>query len=844
MSCPPSRPSIDLGTSQLRTPILATEDKALKVAPRPTPSRLQHSPSLPNIWFPPHSGPIPSEMSKAEGTRLQRPSAPPSPKLSPSNVSSEKEHRALNRHVKYASIDPVTTKDVTLKTHARRRTERDQPHSLLTPPLTPSSSIQTSASHESSNSANPSFCADDTAISEEIRDPDSDSTRILLLENVHRKLSVEKLKSAIIGSLVAHCSEKQAVDDHTGAPILTLLRGDPLKGVNGRHLFMKGMIPVVFFDARVARVAKEVLMDRNVADLQGCIGDELDDQGERRWLSARLVTVDELSKASFLYFFPPSRLTSSLQSLGYSSFLDGVNGTFSLTLELAQKSNGDSKEKTTSLPTESTTQTGFDIKIDAEEGTICRGQFNISIVQNIVKSFGAIRSFQFVRHDVDHENSPILTYDVEYYDSREAATAFEDLQDKIMFGMKIRTTRKAATQLSDPSQGTPFPSIPTPNDSSSGLGVASPVPRTQSRRRFIHSRKDAISKVEVGEGAASPQLSPRGGPAGAPSPPVFYTATPPFAELSGNAPVSIGQGSGRSPGLTQQTHLQGQPWPDSDQTHPSCVYAHDGACLYCPSRGPGPVPYTPSYTHYAMSPTTPGAIYYPAPTGIAQIPNMANVAPIPNQGAFMYEYADPHQLQPILNAGAWGFDPAIAAVGPGPLPLMGTNIASPVPFSLRDDLSPSLAGHLYQGYLQAPDQDLGQAQGFADNTSKSSAILSQAIAHITSPDSTPVLRYDPSTLVNGSPSQTPGLNDRNQLNIARIEEGLDTRTTVMIKNIPNKMSDLDLTDYIAKVCPRRIDFLYLRMDFKNGCNVGYAFVNFITVEDLLLFAKERLGAKW
>lgn len=29
-----------------------------------------------------------------------------------------------------------------------------------------------------------------------------------------------------------------------------------------------------------------------------------------------------------------------------------------------------------------------------------------------------------------------------------------------------------------------------------------------------------------------------------------------------------------------------------------------------------------------------------------------------------------------------------------------------------------------------------------------------------------------------------------------------------------------------------------------GCNVGYAFVNFITVQDLLTFAKKRLGQKW
>ncbi|EEB91277.1 hypothetical protein MPER_10393, partial [Moniliophthora perniciosa FA553] len=73
---------------------------------------------------------------------------------------------------------------------------------------------------------------------------------------------------------------------------------------------------------------------------------------------------------------------------------------------------------------------------------------------------------------------------------------------------------------------------------------------------------------------------------------------------------------------------------------------------------------------------------------------------------------------------------------------------------------------------------------------------------------------------------------------------MDTRSTVMIKNIPNKMSDKDLQQYIGNVCPRRIDFMYLRMDFQNECNFGYAFVNFISVQDLLHFAKAKLNRKW
>ncbi|KAJ1304810.1 hypothetical protein OPQ81_005945 [Rhizoctonia solani] len=86
--------------------------------------------------------------------------------------------------------------------------------------------------------------------------------------------------------------------------------------------------------------------------------------------------------------------------------------------------------------------------------------------------------------------------------------------------------------------------------------------------------------------------------------------------------------------------------------------------------------------------------------------------------------------------------------------------------------------------------------------------------------------------------------ERNRVDLARIEAGLDTRTTIMLKNVPNKMSVKNLIDFIEVVTPRAIDFLYLRFDFQNECNVGYAFVNFIDVSDLLKFLRSRLGRKW
>ncbi|RRT76893.1 hypothetical protein B296_00010861 [Ensete ventricosum] len=69
----------------------------------------------------------------------------------------------------------------------------------------------------------------------------------------------------------------------------------------------------------------------------------------------------------------------------------------------------------------------------------------------------------------------------------------------------------------------------------------------------------------------------------------------------------------------------------------------------------------------------------------------------------------------------------------------------------------------------------------------------------------------------------------------------DQRTTVMIKNIPNKFSRDMLIGLLDEHCakenekaqlpdsaPSQYDFVYLPIDFKNGCNLGYAFVNFTT----------------
>ena len=63
--------------------------------------------------------------------------------------------------------------------------------------------------------------------------------------------------------------------------------------------------------------------------------------------------------------------------------------------------------------------------------------------------------------------------------------------------------------------------------------------------------------------------------------------------------------------------------------------------------------------------------------------------------------------------------------------------------------------------------------------------------------------------------------------IDNIVNGLDERTTIMIKNIPNKYTQQMLLSTIDRSQRDNYDFFYLPIDFKNNCNMGYAFINFV-----------------
>ena len=117
--------------------------------------------------------------------------------------------------------------------------------------------------------------------------------------------------------------------------------------------------------------------------------------------------------------------------------------------------------------------------------------------------------------------------------------------------------------------------------------------------------------------------------------------------------------------------------------------------------------------------------------------------------------------------------------------------------------------------------------------------------------------------------------EKNKVVLERIRVGLDTRTTIMIKNVPNKYTQVfplvterleadgskclwsTLISQMLELMTSCIFALISRIDASYSpfpCSahqvrlimrsVGYAFINFIDPTSIIPFAKARVGTKW
>eukprot|EP00347_Sterkiella_histriomuscorum_P009002 403342907 len=84
----------------------------------------------------------------------------------------------------------------------------------------------------------------------------------------------------------------------------------------------------------------------------------------------------------------------------------------------------------------------------------------------------------------------------------------------------------------------------------------------------------------------------------------------------------------------------------------------------------------------------------------------------------------------------------------------------------------------------------------------------------------------------------------NEVDIWRILNGEEQRTTIMVRNIPNKFKQMTLLEMINQRHQGKYDYFYLPMDLKTQCNVGYAFINFTHPIYILDFFLEFQSIEW
>ena len=85
--------------------------------------------------------------------------------------------------------------------------------------------------------------------------------------------------------------------------------------------------------------------------------------------------------------------------------------------------------------------------------------------------------------------------------------------------------------------------------------------------------------------------------------------------------------------------------------------------------------------------------------------------------------------------------------------------------------------------------------------------------------------------------------EKQVLNLDDIVSGKDTRTTVMIRNIPIKYTDEILIEAL-KEFNGKYDCLYMPYDYEKNGNKGYAFINFVNPLHILYFYEKFNGKKW
>ncbi|CAG8971934.1 hypothetical protein HYALB_00003269 [Hymenoscyphus albidus] len=247
----------------------------------------------------------------------------------------------------------------------------------------------------------------------------------------------------------------------------------------------------------------------------------------------------------------------------------------------------------------------------------------------------------------------------------------------------------------------------------------------------------------------------------------------------------------------------------------------DRSNAYAPTRTPGSIDRSNAFANQPQAMTN-GLAYFPASAAFAMAQGSVHGVPVMLGG--LYNPSSPHAMQPQMMTPIHGSTPitgSLATMAPG---MFATPPLYPYP---GGDQSASPIAYPQQGLCYSPATPVNSRELGPFN--RSSGRRQNAV------------KVPPHARRS---HQNPAAGQHNHVDIARIRGGLDVRTTVMLRNIPNKVDQAMLKGIVDESSFGRYDFMYLRIDFSNNCNVGYAFINFVDPIDIITFVEARSNQKW
>ena len=155
--------------------------------------------------------------------------------------------------------------------------------------------------------------------------------------------------------------------------------------------------------------------------------------------------------------------------------------------------------------------------------------------------------------------------------------------------------------------------------------------------------------------------------------------------------------------------------------------------------------------------------------------------------------------------------------------------------------------------LSPPTQFIRMSANDVNSDSLSSASLSIGGGHVKSAVCGTSLMGKSSSAAgvgSGMSGDNTGEDEGNNINlllsIDHVRSGRDRRSSLMVRNIPNKYTQQMLLAEFAATGhgSDKMDFFYLPIDFKNKCNRGYAFVNFVDYKDIIPFFDQYNKCGW